>query len=435
MSEKLPRFLGPWEAALFTVAWTIGSAVFRVPGEVATSAGSISTSLTLWALGGVLSLCGALCYAEMAVRVPRSGSEYRYLYAAYGPMLAFVFAWSIVLSVPAAVAAVARAFADYLAVLWPLGEVQRRVASASAIAVLAIIAMLSTRAGTRIASVTGVSKILAILGLAYVGITVGANTSPTVAAVPAAGFRLAHLGTAMVAIIWAYDGFSSVTNVAGEVRTPQRTLPIGILVGLGIVTLAYLLLNVVYFHVLGFQGVATSDSVASKTLAAMFGPIGGQLIACFVIASVFGTLAAQVVALPRYFMGPAEDGLFPGWLAKVNRGSSTPANAILALAGIAIMLVALGGYDVLLRLYVLAFYPLVVVALFGAVRLRRRDGVPTGFAMPLYPLPLVVFAAGIAAICIASVFDDPSGALFGLAVPASGAIVYLASSKWRLARP
>jgi APA family basic amino acid/polyamine antiporter len=350
-------------------------------------------------------------------------------------MLAFVFAWSTVLSVPAALAAVARAFADYLAVLWPLGEVQRRVASASVIAVLAIIAMLSTRAGTRIASVAGVGKILAILGLAYVGLTVGATISPTVAAVPAAGFRLAHLGTAMVAIIWAYDGFQCVTNVAGEVRTPQRTLPIGILAGLGIVTLAYLLVNVVYFHVLGFQGVSTSDSVASKTLAAMFGPPGGQLIACCVIASVLGSLAAQVVGLPRYFMGPAEDGLFPGWLAKVNPGSSTPANAILALAGIAIVLVALGGYDVLLRLYVLAFYPLVVAALLGTVRLRRRDGVPAGFAMPLYPLPLVVFSAGIAAICIASVFDDPLGALFGLAVPTSGAIVYLASSKWRTERP
>ena len=123
-------------------------------------------------------------------------------------------------------------------------------------------------------------------------------------------------------------------------------------------------------------------------------------------------------------MGPAEDGLFPARLAKISPLTLTPVNAILLAAAIAIGLVAAGGYETLIRLYVLSYYPLVVVALFAAMRLRRRDGQPEDFSMPLYPLPLLVYSACIAGICVASAFDDPAGALFGLLVPLSGAAVY-----------
>ncbi len=421
--QRLPRFLGPISAALFTVGWTIGSAIFRVPGEVAANVGSVSGSLALWVAGAIVALCGAFCYVEMSVRLSRSGSEYAFAHAAYPPIVAFLIAWSVLLSAPAAGAAVARAFADYFAFLWPLGEMGRRILAASAIATLASIAMLSTVAGARIATLAAAGKLLALAGIAAAGLMVVEPAS----AVSGAGISpsgLSRFGPAMVAIIWAYDGFQSTAVLAGEVRTPQRTLPIGLILGLAIVAVAYVGMNVVYFRALGLDGVAASDAVAAQTLAAVVGPRGARIIAALVMMSTFGTLAAQAVGYPRYLFAPAEDRLFPSWLARVSPHRATPANAIATLASIAIVLVALGGYARLINISVLVNYPLIVVALAGAVRLRNAQGRPANFSMPLYPLPLIVFAGGIAMAVAASVVNDPGALLYAAGVPLSGAAVY-----------
>jgi amino acid transporter len=425
MNSTLPRFLGPVGATLFIVCYTIGTAIFLVPGIVARNAGSLETSLALWVIGGLLVLSGALCYAELAVRVPKSGAEYRYLHAAYGPPLAFVFAWTCLFTQPVAIAAVARGFADYLAQLWPLDESMRRAAGAAAIALFAAVSIGSTPLATRIAGVAAAAKLLALLGIAVAGFAVGTGPEAVSAATaPDGGWRLAQLGTAMIAVIWAFDGFSSIATIAGEVRDPRRTLPLSLIAAIGIVTLVYLLTNVVYFHVLGYYSVAASDAVASAALGAVVGPAGASVIAVMVMASALGSTAAQMVGNPRFFVGPAEDGLFPAQFARISPLTLTPVNAILLTAAIAIGLLAAGGYERLIRLYVLSYFPLVVVAMFATVRLRRRYGAPPEFSMPLYPWPLFVFAACIAGICVASAFDDPAGGLFGLMVPLSGVAVY-----------
>jgi APA family basic amino acid/polyamine antiporter len=383
----------------------------------------VSGSLALWAAGAVVALCGAFCYVELSVRVSRSGSEYAFAHAAYPPIVAFLIAWSVLLSAPAAMAAVARAFADYFAFLWPLEETGRRVLAASAIATLASIAMFSTVAGARIATAAATGKLLALLGIAIAGLLVAA---PAPAVLPAgiSPSGLSRFGPAMVAIIWAYDGFQSTAVLAGEVRTPQRTLPIGLILGLGIVAVAYIGLNVVYFRVLGLAGVAGSDAVAAQTLAAAVGSQGARIIAALVMMSTFGTVAAQAVGYPRYLFAPADDRLFPSWLARVSPRRATPANAIATLAAVAIVLVALGGYSRLINISVLVNYPLIVVALFGAAILRRTRGVPVGFSMPLYPMPLIVFSAGIAMAVTASIMNDAGALFYAAGVPISGALVY-----------
>jgi APA family basic amino acid/polyamine antiporter len=421
--DRLPRFLGPLGAALFTVGWTIGSAVFRVPGQVATGAGSITASLVLWIGGGVIALCGAYCYAELSVRLPRSGGEYVYTVTAYGPLLGFLMAWSTLFGAPMAVAAVARAFADYFAVIWPLGEMPRRMLAASVIAVLGSIAVLSTPVSTRLASLAGVGKLLALLALAITGLLFTGVHPPSVPA-PVGMGGIGQLGPAFVAILWAYDGYAAVTSLAGEVRTPQRTLPVGLLLGLAFIAAAYVGTNIVYFHVLGFNGVATSEAVAAQTLAAAIGPRAAQVIAILVMCSTLGTLAAQCVGQSRYYLAPAEDGLFPKSLARVWQTTKTPANAVIALTAVAIFFVVSGGYSAIIGAYALVWYPFLALALASAVVLRRREGPPQGFSMPLYPLPLVVFIAGIVAMVAASIADDPRALLVALFVPVTGTVVY-----------
>ena len=128
-----------------------------------------------------------------------------------------------------------------------------------------------------------------------------------------------HFGPAFVAIVWAYDGFQSVALMAGEAKDPRRTLPIGLMAGLGLVTLAYLLLNVTYLKVLGIAGVAATPTVAATTLAAVIGPSGERVIAMLVMMCTLGTVAAQCTGYPRYFFAPAEDGLFPAWMARLSK--------------------------------------------------------------------------------------------------------------------
>ncbi len=426
--DRLPRFIGPFAAAFYTVGWTIGSAVFRVPGQVATSAGSVTASLLLWAGGGVVALCGAYCYAELGVRVPRSGAEYAYCYASYGRFVGFLMAWCVLFSTPMAVSAVARAFADYFAVIWPLDEVRRRILAASVIAVLGSLAAFSTRASLRLAGLAGAGKLFALLALGVTGLLfTGVHPGAATAAPPVSG--LGQLGPAIVAILWAYDGYMAAATLAGEVREPQRTLPVGLLLGLAFIAFAYIGTNIVYFHVLGFNGVATSEAVAAQTLAAAIGPRAAQVIAALVMCSTLGTVAAQMVGQPRYYLAPAEDGLFPKWLARVSPHRATPANAVLALAAVAIVFVLSGGYSALIGVYAIVGYPMVALSLLGAVALRRRHGPPTGFSMPLYPLPLVGFVFGIAAMCIASIAANPIALVYALFVPVTGTLLYAAARR------
>jgi APA family basic amino acid/polyamine antiporter len=432
--SKLPRFLGPVGATLFVVCFTVGTAIFLVPGIVARNAGSISSSFIAWIAGGLISLCGAACYAELAVRIPQSGAEYRYLYAGYGPRVAFAFAWTCLFTQPVAIAAVARGFADYLSELLPMTEALRRAGAAGAIAIFAAIAIRSTPLATRLAGMAATGKLLALLTIIGIGIWFGARASPA-AVVSSSSWHWTQFPLAMVAVIWAYDGVSSITSIAGEVRDPQRTLPIGLMASIGIIAALYVLVNMVYFMVLGFDGVAVSDAVAATLLKAGIGPTGAVVIAVMVMASALGTVAAQMVGNPRFFVGPAEDGLFPARLAAISPRTLTPANAILLTAGVAMGLVTIGSYSVLIRLYVLSYYPFVVVALLAAVRLRRRQGRPTGFAMPWYPLPLVLYGVSILGICAASALEDPMGAICGLLIPISGLLVYSVRRSKRSSTP
>lgn len=422
-SSRLPRFLGPAGATLFVVCFTIGTAIFLVPGIIARNAGSMPMSFVAWIAGGLISLCGALCYAELAVRLPQSGAEYRYLFAGYGPAVAFAFAWTCLFAQPVAIAAVARGFADYLAELLPMTETMRRTAAAGAIAVFASIAIRSTPMATRLAGLAATGKLLALLTIVGIGIWFGSRAS-TAAVVATSSWHWTQLASAMVAVIWAYDGVSSIAVIAGEVRDPQRTLPISLVTAVGIIVTVYVLVNGIYFRMLGFDGVAASGAVAAAALKAGIGSSGAVVIAVMVMCSALGTVAAQMVANPRFFVGPAEDGLFPMRLAAVSPRTLTPVNAILLTAGIAMGLVTIGSYGALIRLYVLSYYPFVVIALLAAVLLRQRQGRPQGFAMPWYPFPLMFYGVSILGICVASALDDPMGAIFSVLIPISGLVVY-----------
>lgn len=423
VTDRLPRVVGPVTTVLFVVGWIIGSGIFRLPAEIAVRTGSPGVMLLWWGLGAVFALAGAFCYAELGTRLPRSGGEFVYLNAGFGPGLAFLFGWcSLVFAGPASVAAVARTFADYGATLVPLSEWERRAAAALLILVHTLVAIRSTRAGARVMSTATTGKLLAIGVVVLAAFLLPVNVAP-LAEVAREAPTAANLALGFTAIIFAYKGFQSIALLGGEVRDPQRSLPLGLVGGTALVGVIYLLLNGAFLRVLGFEGVRASTAVAADAMRGVLGTAGARFVAVLVLTGTFGTVSAQMLGFPRLAFAMAEERLFFGRFAALSRWQ-TPWQAVLLVGVMSAALVLSGSYASLIRLAVLAIYPLTAVTVYCTVRLRHREGPPT-WGMPLYPLPLVIFVASVIIVSLFSLIGDPKS--FGLSMGATllGVPVYL----------
>lgn len=424
MTERLPRVVGPVATALFVVGYTIGSGIFRLPAEVASKTGAPGTMLLWWILGAVFALAGALCFAELGSRLPKSGGEFAYLNAAFGPSLAFLFGWcNLVLSGPASIAAVARTFADYGAALLPMGEWPRRAVAAALIVLHALVVLRSTRGGARVVGVATVGKLVAIGIVIVAALTVAVPPGVAPPAGDGAPASTTQLALGFTAIIFAYKGFQSVAMLGGEVRDPQRSIPLGVIGGTALVGLLYVLLNFAFVRVLGFAHVQGSTAVAADTMRAIFGDPGARFVSALVLVATFGTVAAQMMAFPRLAFAMAEEGVFFRRFATLSRWN-TPSQAVGLVAGMALVLVLTGSYAALIRLAVLSLYPLTAVALCSAVVLRRREG-PPAWGMPLYPLPLVVFVGTVVAVSLFSLAGDPKAFALSVGATLAGYPIYL----------
>ncbi|MEO5797941.1 MAG: amino acid permease [Gemmatimonadales bacterium] len=423
MTDRLPRVVGPATTVLFVVGWIIGSGIFRLPAEVAARTGSAEVTMLWWALGAVFALAGAFCYAELGTRLPRSGGEFVYLNAGFGPGLAFLFGWcNLVFAGPASIAAVSRTFADYGATLVPMTEWARRGVAASLILVHTLIAIRSTRAGARVMSIATTGKILAIGVVVLAAFLLPVQVAP-LADVSRAAPTATELALGFTAIIFAYKGFQSIALLGGEVRDPQRSLPLGLLGGTGLVAIAYLLLNGAFLRVLGFEGVRASTAVAADAMHGVLGPNGARFVAVLVLTATFGTVSAQMLGFPRLAFAMAEERLFFARFASLSRWQ-TPWQAVLLVGAMSAGLVLSGSYASLIRLAVLAIYPLTAVTVYCTARLRQRQG-PPSWSMPLYPLPLLIFVASVVVVSAFSLFGDPRSFALSAGATLLGIPVYL----------
>jgi APA family basic amino acid/polyamine antiporter len=216
--------------------------------------------------------------------------------------------------------------------------------------------------------------------------------------------------------------------LAGDVKDPARTLPRGLLLGTASIVAVYLLLNLAYTRTLGFAGVAHSDAVAADTMGALAGRAGAVLVAGLVMLSAYSCGMVQLVGHPRVSYALAADGLFSRRFATLSR-TGTPWIAVLLHGTLAAGLSLLGGYEFLIRLAVFAFYPLLVATYFGAVVLRRRHGAPTGFRMPLYPLPIVIYVGVMGLVMVVSLVNDPVAVIYSVAVTAVGYLAFRAGPR------
>jgi APA family basic amino acid/polyamine antiporter len=441
MNDRAPglaRVLSLRDLIAIVFGTVIGSGVFIIPGTVLRAVGArVDVALGVWLVGGVLSLLGALTYGELGAMDPQAGGLYVYIRDAFGPLPAFLYGWSLFFVIGSGSAAtLAVASTLYLGELVPLNALATRIIPLALIAFCAVINVRGTRHSATVTMWTTVTKIAAIVGMTVALLVVGRASGTVVASPPAPLPILALLsasGLAMIATLWAYEGWQYVTFSAGETRDPQRTFPRGIVIGTAGVVVLYLLANVAYIRVLGGVGVAQSNRVAADAVNVSFGPTAARAIAIVAELAVFSALNSVVLTAPRVFYAMARDGVFFRRLAEVHPRFGTPALAILTSCAWAMVLAATGTYEQLLTYVIFSgwiFYGLGALSVFWYR--RHRPDTPRPFRVPGYPITPALFVLSALALVVNTMFGQPGRAAIGLGIVLLGAPAFYA---WRRRPP
>jgi APA family basic amino acid/polyamine antiporter len=425
---QLLRALGLWQTSAIVVGIMIGSAIFIVPAEITRQVGSERWALAVWTVTGLLSLFGALSFAELAAMLPQAGGQYIYLRESYGSLVSFLCGWMFfTVQQSGGNATLAVGFAQYLGNLFPVSPWQQKAAAVAAIVVLTAINYRGVRQGGWVQSVlTGlnVGTIVALIALGYSlmrGSPAGAPSLPT----PSGTGFLASFGVAMVAALWAYEGWNNVTFAAGEVKRPERNLPLALILGTSAVIAIYIALNLVYYHVLTPLEIAHSSRVAADAAVRVIGPKGSHLVTMAIIVAAWGSLNGSILSGARVYYAMANDGLFFRWCAKVHPRFRTPHLALVVQGAWSAFLVLLAGYEQLFTYTVFAAWFFYALTAFGVIVLRRKKpDLPRPYRVFGYPFVPIIFVLTAAWFILNTLMEKPLEAGIGSLIVALGVPVY-----------
>ena len=435
----LARTLGLRDLVMITVGTVIGSGIFVVPAEtLRESGGSAGLALSVWVVGGVLSLLGALTYAELGAMKPDAGGIYVYIRDAFGPLAAFLYGWVMFLAIgPGTVAALSVAAVGYMGQLVPLGPVSGKAFALFLIAVVLVLNVRGTRTSADVQNIGTLIKSGALLLIGVVLLLFG-RAGPGAQLWPerVTGGLLASAGGAMIGVLWAYEGWQWLTFSAGEARDPQRTFPRGIILGTAALVFLYLLANLAYMQALGPEAVAKSPRVAADAVNAVLGPWAAKLIALVIVVSMFSASISSTLTCTRVFYAMARDGLFFKKLAEVHPRFGTPAWAVGANCVLGALFAATGTFSALITYVVFIawlFYGWGAVSVY--VLRRRFPAAPRPFRVPGYPVTPALFVLSAAALVLSTIAMQPERAAVGLLATASGVpMFYVWRSRERRSR-
>jgi basic amino acid/polyamine antiporter, APA family len=442
---ELKRALGIWSAAAIVIGTVIGSGIFLVPNTMVKNVGTPLMVFAVWIFGGMLTLFGALSYAELAAAMPEAGGEYIYLREAYGPLWGFIYGWTQMwVAKSGSIATLASGFFIYLAnfrpeleSVWvvvplPLGEsghpLEIRYGQLLAMAVIAVLALINYF-GVRVGGDVQVTVTLLKVALIGVIIVIGLGTAHGTAAnfhtsAPAAG-GIAGFFAALVAALWAYDGWNNVAMVASEVQRPQRNLPLALIIGTLAVISIYLLTNLAYFRVLPAGAVASTDRVAGEMMRRVLGSGGAGAVSIAAMISIFAALNGSILSGARVPFAMARDGLFFKRVGTVHPQHRTPSVSILLLSAWAAVLVLSGRYDQLYTYVIFASVILYGMATASVIVLRfKRPDLPRPYRTWGYPVVPAVFVLAIACLVVSTLLKSPRESLMGLVLISLGLPFY-----------
>jgi APA family basic amino acid/polyamine antiporter len=431
MPPTLRKELGFVDAAAIVVGTTIGSGIFLIPSSIAAELHSLGAVLVAWFVGGVLTLFGALSLGELGSIYPGTGGLCIYLKQAYGSFIAFLYAWGLLSMIHSgSIAALAVGFGLYAGQILPLNGVEEKIVSAACVLVFTSISCLGIRGGkltqnliaaAKIGGLAGIIVLLWIKGSRPISIFhlfgVPKRTDPALS--------LAGFGVALVAVLFAYEGWHVVSFVAGEMKRPQADLPRALLYGTAVIVLIYLSANIGYYHLLSPAEIRASNAVAGLAVGKILGPIGRAAISVLILVSILGSLNGLILTGPRVYYAMARDGLFPSGLARLGGRRRTPMLALIVQGVWATVLAVSGTYQELFTDVIFTAWIFYGLAVAGVLVIRRREPhAQRPFRVPGYPWAPVLFCVAAAGLVISTIVERPAGALVGVALVASGAPIY-----------
>ena len=438
------------DAVAITVGIVVGAGIFRTPSLVAANAGGESAVLLIWLAGGVVSLIGALCYAELATTYPHAGGDYHYLTRAYGRPLAFLFAWSRIAVIQTGSAALlAFVFGDYASQLLRLGEHSSSVYAALVIVALTGLNVLGVRQGARTQNWLTAVEVLSLLTVIVAGLALAAAGAPDAAAAtrqtPAGQDGVtsgAALGLALVFVLLTYGGWNEAAYISAEVSGPRRNVARALLLSIAVITGLYMLVNWAYLRGLGLEGVAGSEAVAADLMRRAAGERGAQFVSLLVAVSALTSANATVMTGARTNYALGRDFRLFNFLGHWHGRANTPANALVVQGVIALALVLAGtlardGFASMVEYTAPVFWLFFFLTGLSLIVLRFREPeVPRPFRVPLYPLTPLLFCAACLYMLQSSLAYTGAGALAGVAVLLTGApVLWLARRRQQQPAP
>jgi APA family basic amino acid/polyamine antiporter len=423
-AENSPRRdVGALDATMVTVGAMIGSGIFQTPAEVARRAGSTSRALLVWALGAALSLLGALSLAEPGAALPGTGGLYVYLRRAYGPLVAFLFGWAMLLVlVPSSVAFFAGVTARHLA---PVVGVREAVVSSVVIALVAALNVTGVRRAARVQSVTAAARAVGLCVAALAAF--GADAPSHHEAVSAASGELL---AAVVPVLWAYDGWIDVTSIAGEVRDPGRTIPRALVLGTTGVAAVYMLIVAGYHRALGTAALAASTAPGNALGAHLAGAPGMRAMAALVTLSAFGGCMIGMLTGTRVIAAMGADGDFAPSLARVGP-AGTPDRAIAVTASLALAYALSPFVGRFAEVFVVGAWPFYALGALATIVLRVREPeLARPYRVPGYPWTVLGFFAATVLMLVSFARSDPGLVAASLGLIALGAPVYVLGKRF-----
>jgi APA family basic amino acid/polyamine antiporter len=427
---ELKRSLTRLNATAMVAGTIIGASIFVQPSEIARHLNTPEAIMVAWLACGVLTLFGAFVCAELASAFPQTGGMYVFLRETFSPLAGFLWGWAMFWSVHSGIIAViAMVFGRYASVFLPAAwqtDVSVRLLAIFVIAALSALNYIGVRSGSRVQTALTIFKVAAIAVLVVAGFALAPARGPELTAyvIDPNQSAITPFVLAMVAGLFAYGGWHMVTYTAGETTLPAKTIPAALVVGVGIVTACYVLLNLVYLQLLPLEAVRASTRIAADAADVMFGRGGAMLLAVLVIVSTVGSLTGIILTGPRMYFSMAEDGLAPRALAYVHPAYRTPAVAIVAQGIWASLLAWTGVYRQLFTRVVYTEWLFFALMAAGLFLLRRRADYRPAFRTPLFPAIPIVFIAASLFIVVHQLIADPREALVGLALVGIGVPVY-----------
>lgn len=445
-SHGLKRVLGLWDVTAITAGTILGSAIFVAAAFVPRAVPHPTVALLIWVIGAVIAVAGALTYAELGTMFPEAGGQYHYLKQAFGPLWGFLFGWTSLIAIQSgANAYLGVAFGEYLGAFTPFFSSTHTIASiplgpwtwtpntaqlagVSAITLLSVVNYFGTKQGARLQGAFTAIKLLSVAGLIGFGLFAPARVSPQWTAPLPPGNLFPAVGLAIVAVLGNFDGWYQATFSAGEIKRPERNLPLGMIGGTVLIGVVYLLINLVYFRALPLAAIGASSRIGEEATTALLGPAAGRLLAAAVLISVFGCLSSAIGGPARLGLPMSEDAMSFRWMARIHPRYKTPAAGIIALGIWSCLLVLSGSYEQLFGYSLftgIIFHIITGLALF---RLRRqRPDVTRPYRVIGYPWVPALFVVAMAGLTLNTLFERPLESMLGIGLVALGVPFF----RWR----